>query len=57
VNEKAVTTPGELVSSLGEKGGEVTIGLTRDKKPMTLKATIDAPKAPGRRVVLRGVPA
>jgi len=57
VNDKAVTTPGELVSHLGEKGGEVTIGLTRDKKPLTLKATIEAPTAPGRRVVLRGVPA
>jgi serine protease Do len=57
VNDKPVTTPGELVGHLGDKSGEVTIGLTRDKKPLTLKATIEAPKAPGRRVVLRGVPA
>lgn len=57
VNDKAVTSPSELVGHLGEKGGEVTIGLTRDKKPLTLKVTVEAPKAPGRRVVLRGVPA
>ena len=57
VNDKAVTTAGELIGQIGEKGGEVTIGLTRDKKPLTLKATIEAPKTPGRRVVLRGSPA
>jgi serine protease Do len=57
VHDKPVTSAGELVSLLGDTTGEVTIGLTRDKKPLTLKATIDAPKAPGRRVVLRGTPA
>jgi len=57
VHDKPVTSAGELVSQLGVTTGEVTIGLTRDKKPLTLKATIDAPKAPGRRVVLRGTPA
>jgi serine protease Do len=57
VNDKPVTNAEELVNQLGEKPGDVTVGLTRDRKPLTLKATIEAPKAPGRRVVLRGSPA
>jgi serine protease Do len=57
VNDNPVTTAGELISQIGEKGGDVTIGIMRDKKPLTLKATVEAPKAPGRRVVLRGSPA
>jgi serine protease Do len=57
VEDKPVTSAGELVSLLSAKTGEVAIGLTRDRKPLTLKATIDAPKAPGQRVVLRGSPA
>jgi len=57
VNDKPVTTAGELVSQLGDKGGEVAIGLTRDKKPLALKATIEAIKPPARRTILRGLPA
>jgi len=56
VDGKAVTTAGELVSGMAGKSGEVTIGLTRDKKPLTLKATIEAPRTPGRRVVVAGRP-
>jgi len=57
VNDKPVTTAGELIGQLGDKTGEVTLGLTRERKPLTLKVTIETPKAPGRRVVLRGTPA
>ena len=46
IDGKAVKSPGELVEQLAGKQGEVTISLTRDKKALTLKATLDAP---GRR--------
>ena len=57
VDGKPVTSSEEIVVLLAVKTGEVTIGLTRDRKPMSLKATIEAPNAPGRRVVLQGAPA
>lgn len=44
VNDKAIGAPGELVDALRGKEGEVTIGLTRDKKAMSLKATLEKPK-------------
>jgi serine protease Do len=53
-NEKAVASVDELVKALGEKEGEVSIGLTRDKRAMTLKATIEAPK---HKIVAVGRPA
>ena len=57
VDDKPVPSAGELVSLLSAKTGEVPIGLTRDKKPLSLKATIEAPKPPARRTLLRGTPA
>jgi serine protease Do len=57
VDDKPVTSSSELVALLSAKTGAVAIGLTRDRKPLTLKATIDAPKAPAQRVLLRGSPA
>jgi serine protease Do len=56
VDGKTVTAASDLISGLAGKSGEVTIGLTRDRKPLTLKATIEAPKAPGRRIVMSGRP-
>jgi len=47
VDDKPVTSAGEIIVLLAVKTGEVPIGLTRDKKPLTLKATIEAP---GRRL-------
>jgi len=35
----------------------VTIGVTRDKKPVSLKATLEPRKAPSRRTVIVGRPA
>ena len=57
VNGKAVVTPGELVKELADKDGEVTIGVTRDKKPLSLKAALEPRKAPARRAVVVGRPA
>lgn len=57
VNGKAVTASDELVKELADKDGEVTIGITRDKKPLSLKATLEPRKAPSRRTVIVGRPA
>jgi len=57
VNGKAVITPAELVKELADKEGEVTVGLTRDKKALSLKATLEPRKTPARRTVVVGRPA
>jgi serine protease Do len=57
VNGKAVVTSSELIKELADKEGEVTIGVTRDKKALSLKATLEARKAPARRAVVVGRPA
>jgi len=57
VNGKAVATSSELVKELADKEGDVTIGLTRDKKPLSLKVTLEPRKAPARRAVVVGRPA
>jgi serine protease Do len=53
IDGKAVKSPGELVEQLAAKQGDVTISLTRDKKALTLKATLDAPGT-RRRVIIAG---
>lgn len=57
VDGKAVVTPAELIKELADKEGEVTIGVTRDKKPLALKATLEPRKVPTRRVPAVGRPA
>jgi serine protease Do len=57
VNGKAVATTNELIKELADKEGEVTIGVTRDKKALSLKATLDPRKAPARRTLVVGRPA
>jgi len=57
VNGKAAATSSELVKELADKEGDVTIGLTRDKKPLSLKVTLEPRKAPARRAVVVGRPA
>jgi S1-C subfamily serine protease len=42
INGDKVTTAEELTSEIAGKSGEITIGLLRDKKPITLKATIES---------------
>ena len=56
VNGKAVVSSSELVKELADKEGEVTIGVTRDKKALSLKATLEPRKAPARRAVVVGRP-
>lgn len=48
VNDKPVTSADELIAQLREKDGDVTIGVTRDKKAIGLKATLAAPPKPRR---------
>ena len=57
INGKAVTSPNELIKELADKEGEVAIGVTRDKKPLALKATLEPRKTPARRTVVVGRPA
>ena len=45
------------MKELADKEGEVTIGVTRDKKALSLKATLEPRKAPARRTVVVGRPA
>ena len=52
IDGKAVKSPAELVEQLAGKHGEVTISVTRDKKPLTLKATLDAPGMQPRRTII-----
>jgi serine protease Do len=54
VDGKATKSPGELVEQLAGTKGEVTISLTRDKKALTLKATLDAPGTRPRRAIIAG---
>jgi serine protease Do len=57
VDGKAVASSDELIKELAGKEGEVTIGVTRDKKALSLKATLEPRKAPARRPVVVGRPA
>jgi len=57
VDGKGVITSSELIKELADKEGEVTIGVTRDKKPLSLKATLEPRKAPARRTLVAGRPA
>lgn len=56
VDGDAVTTANQLVRELADKDGEVTIGLTRDKKALSLKATLED-RQPVRRRTVVGRPA
>jgi serine protease Do len=57
IDGKAVKSPGELVEQLAGRQSEVTISVTRDKKVVTLKATLDAPQTRPGRVIIAGRPA
>lgn len=56
VDGKTVESSTELVGQLREKDGEVTIAVTRDKKTITLKATLANKDTPKPKVRLRGIP-
>jgi len=57
VNGKSVASASELVKELADKEGEVIIGVTRDKKALSLKASLEPRKAPARRALVVGRPA
>ena len=57
VNGKPVASASELVKELADKEGEVIIGVTRDKKALSLKASLEPRKAPARRALVVGRPA
>jgi serine protease Do len=52
VNQQTVTVRGDVMEALHEMddGAEVTLGIVRDRKPMTLKATLTGEPGRGRRV-------
>jgi serine protease Do len=52
INGDRVRDYDDLVGELRDKTGEVTIGVTRDKKETTVKATIEAPEVRTRRPAL-----
>lgn len=56
IDAKTVASGNELVRQLRDKSGEVTIALTRDRKALTLKATLEAPRPPARRIIVSGRP-
>lgn len=43
INSRRVNDTGDLMQELRELSGEVTIGVVRDRKEMTLKATLEQP--------------
>lgn len=55
INGAAVANTRDLVEELAgvKDGGEVSVGILRDKKPSTLKATIEEPRRPPTRRSLR----
>jgi serine protease Do len=57
VDGKTVESPSELVDQLREKNGDVTLAVTRDKKAMTLKATLENADTPKPKVTRPGIPA
>ncbi|MEI6669507.1 MAG: PDZ domain-containing protein [Acidobacteriota bacterium] len=57
VNDKSVADANALVAQLRDKDGDVTIGLSRDKKAMSVKASLEKAAPDKPKVVVRGKPA
>lgn len=55
INGTAIDSPARLVRELADTDGEVTVAVTRDKKALTLKATIEKDELKKRRIVTRGI--
>ncbi|HOG28016.1 MAG TPA: PDZ domain-containing protein [Vicinamibacterales bacterium] len=56
VDGKAVTTANQLIGELADKNGDVTIGLMRDRKPLSVRAALEE-RPPLRRKAVIGKPA
>lgn len=54
VDGKTIEDSGDVIEQVSGKEGEVTVGLMRDKKAMSLKATIEKSETPRPRIVARG---
>ena len=54
VDGEAVTGSSALVAQLRGKEGAVSIGVSRDRKALTLNATLEKPSAPRPRIIVRG---
>ncbi|MEW5984964.1 MAG: PDZ domain-containing protein [Acidobacteriota bacterium] len=54
VDGKSVEDTGDLLEAIRGKAGEVSIGLSRDRKALTVKATIEKAEAPRGRIITRG---
>jgi len=55
VNDKAIGSVDELTAQLRGKDGEVSLGVTRDKKAMTLKATLEKTDTIRVRRTIKGI--
>lgn len=53
VDGQSVADGSALMDQLRAKDGDVSIGVSRDRKAMTLKATLEKPTAPRGRIVVR----
>lgn len=53
VDGQSVADGSALVDQLRAKDGDVSIGISRDRKALTLKATLEKPTAPRGRIVVR----
>jgi membrane-associated protease RseP (regulator of RpoE activity) len=56
VNDKPIPDGNTLVAQIGDKEGDVTIGLSRDKKAMSVKATLEKATPSKPRIVVRRTP-
>jgi serine protease Do len=56
VTDKPITDANVLVTQLRDKDGDVTIGVSRDKKAMTVKATLENATPNRQRIVVRRRP-
>jgi membrane-associated protease RseP (regulator of RpoE activity) len=55
IDGATVESSNELVDQLREKNGDVTLALMRDKKAMTIKATLEKQATPKPKVMIRGI--
>jgi S1-C subfamily serine protease len=55
IDGKSVGSSSELIDQLREKSGEITVSVVRDKKALSLKATLDKPDEIKPRTIRRGV--
>jgi len=55
IDGKAIAGPDDVVAQVREKTGELTVTVMRDRKAVSLKATIEKPAPQKPKVVIRGI--